>query len=81
MDVANNKASMTGVLYSCAGTHSLSGDEISFASDHNVGMAVSFTINPVDGNGNTNVTDIAAVCINYVAPADNVRVLPKFWSQ
>ena len=79
--VTDNKVSMTDVPYSFAGTHSLTGDEISFMSDHNVGMAVSFTINPVDGDGNTSVTDIAAVCINDVKPADNQYTLPKFWSQ
>lgn len=52
-------------------THSLTGAEIEFKTDGTVGAVVSFTIDPVDENGETitDVADLAAVCINDVTPA------------
>ena len=70
VDVTHKIAAMEDVPYYFAGTHSLSGASISFNADGNIGAAVSFTINPVDGNGDTSLTDIQAVCINDVAFVD-----------
>jgi hypothetical protein len=67
VDVTHKIVAMEDVPYYFAGTHSLSGDPVSFLADENIGAAVSFTINPVDGTGATSVTDIQAVCINDVA--------------
>lgn len=75
VEVKGKKAIMEEVPFSFSGTHSLSGADISFTADENVGAAVSFTINPVDGDGNTSVTDIQAVCINDVAFADKLKVI------
>lgn len=74
VDIKNKIAIMEDVPYYFAGTHSLSGESISFLADENVGTAVSFTIDPVDATGNTNPNDIQAVCINDVAPAENLKV-------
>ena len=52
--------------YYFGGTHSLSQENISFNSDMEVGNIVYFTIDPVNADGETSVTDIAAVCINDV---------------
>jgi len=54
-------------------THSLTGDKIKFKTEGPVGAVVSFTIDPVDVNGNTieNVADLAAVCINDVTSASD----------
>lgn len=52
------------------GTHSLSGADISFAAGDTIGKTVSFTIDPVDATGNTNPSDIQAVCINDVNLVD-----------
>lgn len=69
---------MEDTPYYFGGTHSLSGDHISFNANAEVGSVVSFTINPVDSDGNTSLTDIAAVCINDVkfASEDHVTVIP-----
>ena len=80
VDIRNTRAIVEDVPYYFAGTHSLSGANISFQADSSVGAVVSFTINPVDGDGNTSVTDIQAVCINDVAATDNLYVLPEFWT-
>lgn len=74
VDVKNKRVVMEDVPYYFAGTHSLSGANISFLADENVGNAVSFTIDPVDSTGNTNPNDIQAVCINDVAFVENLRV-------
>ena len=52
-------------------THSLTGDDLKFKTDGPVGAVVSFTIDPVDENGDTitDIADLAAVCINDVAMA------------
>jgi hypothetical protein len=70
VDVTHKIAAMEDVPYYFAGTHSLSGNPVSFHADENIGAAVSFTINPVDANGDTSLTDIQAVCINDVAFVD-----------
>ena len=80
MEIRNNRAVVEDVPYYFAGTHSLTGDNVSFRGDSSVGMVVAFTINPVDGDGNTSVTDIHAVCIENVTPVDNLYILPSFWS-
>lgn len=77
VDVDDKKANMEDVPYYFAGTHSLSGAPINFLADENVGMAVSFTIDPVDATGTTNAVDIQAVCINDVAPATKLQVKEK----
>ncbi len=74
VEINKKKAEMEDVPYYFAGTHSLSGAAISFLADENVGAAVSFTIDPVDGTGATNPNDIQAVCINDVAVADKLKV-------
>lgn len=74
VEVKGKKAEIEGAPFSFSGTHSLTGDPVSFAADANVGAVVSFTINPVDSDGNTSVTDIAAVCINDVQAADKLKV-------
>lgn len=73
--VKGKKATMKDVPFSFSGTHSLSGADISFNADGNVGAVVSFTIDPVDGDGNTSVTDIQAVCINDVSAAGKLKVI------
>ena len=74
--VKGKKATMKDVPFSFSGTHSLDRDlDISFNADGNVGAVVSFTINPVDGDGNTSVTDIQAVCINDVLATGNLKVI------
>ncbi len=73
VNVKSNKATMVDVPLIFEGTHSLSGADISFATDGVANAAVSFTINPVDGDGNTSVTDIQAVCINDVSPAKHLK--------
>ncbi|MYB30079.1 MAG: hypothetical protein F4Y18_03480 [Cenarchaeum sp. SB0663_bin_5] len=66
--------------YYFGATHSLSGKHISFNADDMPRAAVSFTINPVDPNGKTSVTDIAAVCINDVKSVDINDVVPSsYW--
>ena len=79
VEIRNTRAIVEDVPYYFAGTHSLTGDNISFNADPNVGQVVSFTINPVDGDGNTNASDIQAVCINDVAPAGKMYTLPDYW--
>ena len=79
VDIRNTRAIIEDVPYYFAGTHSLTGDFVSFNADPNVGQIVSFTINPVDGSGNTSVTDIQAVCINDVTPAGEIYTLPDYW--
>ncbi len=69
VDVENKKAIMEDVPYYFAGTHSLTGDNINFLADENVGAAVSFTIDPVPSASN-----IQAVCINDVAATNNLKV-------
>lgn len=51
-------------------THSLTGDEVTFNNLGSVGSVVSFTITPVDGNGNLSLDPIVAVCIDAVETAD-----------
>lgn len=88
VDVSGHGVVMEDTPYYFGGTHSLSGDHISFNDDPSsradleVGSVVSFTINPVDSDGNTSVTDIAAVCINDVtfASEDHVTVIyASYW--
>ena len=74
VEIKNKKAIMEDIPFYFAGTHSLSGENISFNADGNVDAVVSFTINPVDGTGTTSITDIQAVCINDVAPTSNLKV-------
>jgi len=70
VEIKNKKAIMEDVPYYFAGTHSLSGDNISFLADGNVGAVVSFTIAPVfNGLGG-----IDAVCINDVEATNNLKV-------
>ena len=65
--------------YYFGATHSLTQANISFNADAAAGNAVYFTIDPVDGDGYTSVTDIQAVCINEVALVD-VSVIPaSYW--
>ena len=73
VDVKNKIASMEDVPYYFAGTHSLSMDPITFDTEGDIIAAVSFTIDPVDSNGDTIVDlgDLAAVCINDVAAVDS----------
>jgi hypothetical protein len=78
VDVKHKFASMEDVPYYFAGTDSLSSEPISFNADGNVGAAVSFTINPVDGSGATSLTDIQAVCINDVVFVDDLKVKEVF---
>ena len=75
--VSSYSVVMEDTPYYFGGTHSLSGDHISFNANAEVGSVVSFTINPVDSDGNTSLTDIAAVCINDVkfASEDHVTVI------
>ncbi|WP_299292326.1 hypothetical protein [Nitrosopumilus sp.] len=69
--IKGKKATMKDVPFSFSGTHSLSGDDISFNADGNVGAVVSFTIAPVfNGAGG-----IDAVCINDVTPAEKLKVI------
>lgn len=51
-------------------THSLTGDDVTFSNLGPVGSVVSFSITPVDVNGNFSVDPIAAVCIDAVGVAD-----------
>ncbi|MBA4718408.1 MAG: hypothetical protein HRO68_04690 [Nitrosopumilus sp.] len=73
VDIDNKKANMEDVPYYFAGTHSLSGANISFLADENVVDAVSFTIAPVFNVGG----GIDAVCINDVSSANNLQVKEK----
>ena len=70
--IRGDTAILEDTPYYFMGTHSLSGDTISFQADHTLDGVVSFTINPVDRLGNTSVTDIHAVCINDVKQASSV---------
>ena len=71
---------MEDTPYYFAGTHSLSGDNISFNSDMEVGNIVYFTINPVNADGETSVTDIAAVCINDVTgTTEPITIIPAYY--
>ena len=51
-------------------THSLTGDKVKFKTHGPIGAVVSFTITPVDGDGNVSVDPIAAVCIDVAGAAD-----------
>ena len=74
VNVKSNKATMVNVPLEFEGTHSLFPEvEVDFSTDGDAGMAVSFTIDPVDGDGKTSLTDIQAVCINDVAPAKHLK--------
>ena len=74
--VKGKKATMKDVPFEFDGEHSLDRDiDLSFNADGNVGAVVSFTINPVDGDGNTSVTDIQAVCINDVLATEKLKVI------
>ena len=74
VDIEGKKTIMEDVPYYFSGTHSLSNDPITFRADSSVGAAVSFTIDPVDGTGQTNAVDIQAVCINDVAASGNLKI-------
>ncbi len=78
VDMKNRKIVMEDVPYYFAGTHSLTGSNISFLADENVGAAVSFTIDPVNGTGHTDPNDIQAVCINDVNATDKLSVKAIF---
>ena len=54
-EVSKKKAFIEEAPFSFSGTHSLTGAPVSFNADANVGLAVSFTINPVDATGATNL--------------------------
>ena len=70
VEIKNKKAIMEDVPYYFAGTHSLSGDNISFLADGNIGNVISFTIAPVfNGLG-----EIDAVCINDVVATTDLKV-------
>lgn len=65
-------------------THSLTGEKVSFRNLGPIGSVVSFTITPVDGNGNFSVDPIVAVCIDAAGTAvplvdrsPKVKKLPK----
>ena len=80
VDVYGNSIVVEDAPYYFGATHSLSGDNISFNADDMAGTVVSFTINPVDAEGNTSVTDIAAVCINDVMAVDDPLIIPaSYW--
>jgi len=74
VQVNDEKVTMEDTPYYFAGTHSLSSAPISFLADENVSLAVSFTIDPVDGSGDTSLNDIQAVCINEVATTEKLKV-------
>ena len=79
VDVKNKKAIMEDVPYYFGGTHSLSGENIAFQADKNVGAAVSFTIGPVDSDGEPTLDPAAiiaggSVCINDVELSDRLKV-------
>lgn len=65
--------------YYFGATHSLTQANISFNADAAAGNAVYFTIDPVDGDGNTSVDDIEAVCINNVETFDVSVVPASYW--
>jgi|APSaa5957512493_1039668.scaffolds.fasta_scaffold79612_1 hypothetical protein len=73
VEIKNKKAIMEDVPYYFAGTHSLSGDNISFLADGNVGAVVSFTIEPIFITVDE-VETIGAVCINDVLPTTDLKV-------
>lgn len=50
-------------------THSLTGAEVTFDNLGPIGSVISFTITPVDGNGNFSVDPIVAVCIDAAGNA------------
>lgn len=71
---------MEDTPYYFAGKHSLSQENISFKSDMEIGDIVYFTIDPVNADGETNVTDIAAVCINDVtATTEPIAIIPAYY--
>ncbi len=67
--------------YYFAGTHSLASEKnISFKSDMEVGSIVYFTIDPVNADGETSVTDIEAVCINDVTgTTEPITIIPAYY--
>ncbi len=77
VDIDNKKANMEDVPYYFAGTHSLTGANISFLADENVARAVSFTIAPAFNGGGGGGGGIDAVCINDVADASKLEVKEK----
>ena len=79
VEITDNMVVIEDTPFYFGATHSLSGDNISFNSHNIVHKAVSFTINPVDGDGNTSVTDIQAVCINDVSLVDVTSVPASYW--
>jgi len=60
-------------------THSLTEEKVKFKTKGPVGAVVSFTIDPVDVNGDTisDVADLAAVCINDVDFAADPNAEPE----
>lgn len=82
VDVSGHGVVMEDTPYYFGGTDSLSEAHISFNAEAGVDDVVSFVINPVDADGNTSLTDIAAVCINDVkfASEDHVTVISaSYW--
>ena len=83
VDVSGHGVVMEDTPYYFGGTHSLDRtNHISFNAEAGVDLVVSFVIDPVDADGNTSLTDIAAVCINDVksATADHVTVISaSYW--
>ncbi len=51
-------------------THSLTGDEVTFSNLGPVGAVVSFTLTPVDSDGNLSLDPIVAVCIDAAEVAN-----------
>lgn len=80
VDVSGKIVVIEDTPYYFAGTHSLSQENISFNSDMEVGSIVYFTIDPVNADGETSVTDIAAVCINDVTPTtEPIMIIPAYY--
>ena len=82
VDVSGHGVVMEDTPYYFGGTHSLTEAHISFQANEGIENVVSFGIDPVDADGNTSTTDIAAVCINDVkfAGDDHVTVIPaSYW--
>ena len=82
VDVSGHGVVMEDTPYYFGGTHSLTEAHISFQANEGIENVVSFVIDPVDADGNTSTTDIAAVCINDVkfAGDDHVTVIPaSYW--
>lgn len=80
VDVSGKIVVIEDTPYYFAGTHSLSQENISFNSDMEVDSIVYFTIDPVNADGETSLTDIAAVCINDVTPtSEPIMIIPAYY--